>query len=173
MALAATLSLFLLAWSAVFTRAPFVPLPKKALPSVVQALNLQPGDKLYDLGCGDGRVLIAAWRSQPQAQYIGIDKDWLPSICNHWQLWRAGRPSQIKILRKNFFKQDLSDATHIFVYLFPKLMNDLLPKLTAELKPGTKVISCDFVFEHKQTSQIIDLHRPKNTLAKKLYVYEF
>ena len=171
--LATTIFLLGLWQNVLFTKAPFVPLPKKALPDVIQVLNLQPGDRLYDLGCGDGRVLIAAWRQQPQARFIGIDKDWLPAICSHWRLWRAGRPSQIEILRKNFFKQDLSNATHIFTYLFPKLMDNLLPKLTAELRPGTRLISCDFYFTNKKPIQIIDLQRPKNALAKKLYVYEF
>jgi len=172
-ALATTIFLLGLWQNVLFTRAPFVPLPKKVLPDVIQALNLQQGDKLYDLGCGDGRVLLAAWRRQPQAQFIGIDKDWLPAICNRWRLWCAGQPTQIKTLRKNFFKQNLSGATHIFTYLFPGLMDDLLPKLTAELKPGTKLVSCDFYFTNKKPIQIINLHRPKNALAKKLYVYEF
>jgi len=172
-ALVTTGVLFLITWSMIFTKAPFVPIAKKVLPEIIKAMDIKSDSKVYDLGCGDGRVLIAAWRSQPRAKYVGLDKDWLPMICSWWQLRRTDQPKNIVILRRDFFKQDLSNATHIFTYLFPKLMDQLLPKLQAELQPGTKLISCDFYFTNKKPSQIIDLQRSKNALAKKLYVYKF
>ncbi|MEK7211069.1 MAG: hypothetical protein AAB731_00360, partial [Patescibacteria group bacterium] len=87
--------------------------------------------------------------------------------------WFLGNPRNVKILRKNFFRADLSAATHIFTYLFPKPMNELLPKFKKELKPGARVVSCDFLFKEKEPAEIIELHRSKNQLARRLYVYEF
>ncbi len=172
-ALAAIAVVVLIILAAVFTKAPFVPVGKKTIPRIVQALNIKPNSQVYDLGCGDARVLIAAWREQGQAEYFGLDKDWLPIICSWWKIFLVGRPKNITVLKRDFFKQDLSRATHIFVYLFPKLMDQLLPKLQAELKPGAKLVSCDFCFSNKKPAQVINLNRPRKSLGKKLFIYEF
>ncbi len=70
-------------------------------------------------------------------------------------------------------KKDISDATHIFVYLFPRIIDDLFAKFEKELKPGTRVVSCDFPFSKRQPNQIIELLATKHQLNKKLYIYDF
>jgi len=159
--------------AAIFTKAPFVPVGRTILPQIIQALDIKPDSKVYDLGCGDSRVLIAAWRGQPRARYFGLDKDWLPVICSRLRIFLVGGSRNITVIKRDFFKYDLSPATHVFIYLFPKLMDQLLPKLQAELKSGTKIVACDFCFSDKKPAQVIDLGRPQKSLGKKLFVYEF
>ena len=79
----------------------------------------------------------------------------------------------VKILKKDFFDVDLGDATHIFTYLFPSVMDDLIPKLDSELKNGTRLVSASFHFTSKREIKEIDLKRKKYQLAGKIYVYEF
>lgn len=162
----------LFCWSLVTTRAPFIPVPNEVLPDIIKALELKDNSVVYDLGCGDARVLQSCFTFQPKARCVGIEKDLIP----YWIAKRRLRQKQntaIKIIRQNFFKHNLSEATHIFLYLFPELMNDLLPKLKAELKPGTRLVSCSFSFKDKEPVGRIDLNRSKGMLARELYIYEF
>lgn len=74
----------------------------------------------------------------------------------------------LKLLELIFFKVDLKSADRIYTYLFPKATNlFLLPKLRKELKPDSKVVSCDFVFSEKEAVSIL------STQGHKLYSYKF
>ena len=89
---------------------------------------------------------------------------------------RAGSPSNTTIRREDFLKADISDATHIFCYLFPPVMQDLHLKFQKELKPGTRVVSCDFPIVGKEPKATIPFKKQKlffNKLGTTLYVYEY
>lgn len=156
-------------------KVPFVPVPNSILKDIYQLMKVQENSVVYDLGCGDGRVLFYISRFVPKARYIGIENVTFPLILAHLRAWwhRRVTGTQIEILNQDFFKQDLSNATHIFTYLYPNVMDDLLPKLEKELKPGTKLVSVTFKFTLKQPSQEFDLERSKYKLARKIYIYEF
>jgi len=158
-------------FSLLATKAPFISIPRAVVPMIVDVLELKEGSVCYDLGCGEGRVLFGCEAKVPGVKYIGIDKARVAIWQAKLNAWR--KKSKIIFIKDDFFKHDLSAATHVFVYLFPGLMNDLLPKLEKELKPGTRLVSCDFVFEKKQPVQTIELHRPKGLLGQKLVVYKF
>jgi len=165
----------LLLWesSLLFTRAPFISIPAAVLPFVVDALELQEGGTVFDLGCGDARVLMACAEKQPKASYIGIDRATVAIWFAKFRLWRAKSKLPIKLIKRNFFKCDMTQATHVFTYLFPGLMDSLLPYLEKNLKPGTRLVSCDFIFTKKEPIRVIDLNRPIRSLGRKLYVYQF
>ena len=164
---------FFFVWHLIITRrAPFVPIPKAVLGEIVKALELRPNSVLFDLGCGDGRVLLAAQAGQPKAKFVGIDVSWLPITLARWRI-RLGKARNIKLTHGSFFKQDLTPATHVFTYLFPEIMNQLLPKLKQELHPGTRLVSCDFQFNELTPQRIINLNRPHKALGQRLFVYEF
>ena len=165
--------LMLYEWSLVVTRAPFIPIPQAVLPYVVDALELKPGSVVYDLGCGEGRVLLACWKRFPHARYVGLDKAVLAIWLARWRKRQTARDADSVFKRMNFFRQDLSDATHVFTYLFPGLMQRLLPKLKRELKPGARLVSCDFQFNDMKPVKTIQLDRPIGALGRTLYVYEF
>lgn len=169
----AVLAMFFLALEIITTRVPFVPLPKEVVPMVCQAMEIKKGSVVYDLGCGDGRVLIAGYKMEPEARFIGFDKNFIPFFISWLYLKKIGRSQEIKIFRENFFKKDLSQATHIFTYLSSEVMDDLLPKLERELVSGTCLVSCDFCFFKKRPIKIIELERPPRVLGRKLFVYEF
>ena len=150
--------------------APFVALPSAVVNDVIEALNLGPGAVFYDLGCGDGRVVHAVARSCPGARCFGIERGFLP-YCIARCRTRRWVPDRVRIVHKDIFGQDLSDATHVFVYLFPALLDTLLPKLERELKKGAIVVSVDFAFSNKTPARVIELDRASWKLGRKIYVY--
>lgn len=172
--LAVLVLLLLWMWGMLVAKVPFVPVPNSTLKDIYKELHMKDDSVLYDLGCGDGRVLFYVSKLVPKAKYIGIENSQFPyllSIIRSWFDRRIGR--KIIIYNKDFFEVDLSDATHIFTYLYPNVMDDLLPKLDQELAHGTRLVSMTFKFTQKQPIKEIDLDRSKYKLARKLYIYEF
>ncbi len=172
----ATLSLlFFWTWSTFKSKVPFIPVSSKTLKDIEKALDLKDDSVVYDLGCGDGRVLFYLSKNKPKAKYIGIENNPFPIFLVRIYSWwyKKKNNSDIKIIEKDFFDVDLSNATHIFTYLYPNIMDDLLPKFDKELKRGTRLISMSFHFTAKREIKEIELKRGKYKLARKIYVYEF
>ncbi len=150
------------------SRAPYIGTPRECIPHIVTHLGLKNGDIFYDLGCGDARVLMACAKSTPLAKHNGIEYSWYPYLLAKNNL----RNLPVKVVRESFYKTDLSNATHIYTYLMPSVMDDLLPKMTRELKSGAKVFSLDFKFKDKKPTTVIDLG-PKFSRGRHIYIYEF
>lgn len=167
--------LLLWMWTGIRAKVPFVPVPATVLADVEKALGVKQGSVVYDLGCGEGRVLFYLSRKVPHATYIGIENSPFPLLLARVRAWwhRRTTHTQIQIINQDFFKHDLSNATHIFTYLYPNVMDDLLSKFDAELTPGTRLVSVSFKFTTKQPIAEFDLQRSKYKLARKLYVYQF
>ncbi len=166
--------MFLWMWGFLRAKVPFVPVPNSILDDVKNILEIKDGSVVYDLGSGDGRILFYLSKAEPKARYIGIENSLFPVMLSRavgW--WHKRRNTKVDILNKDFNKHDLSDATHIFMYLYPNVMDDILPKLDRELKPGTKLVSVTFKFTSRKPIAEIDLNRHKHLLARKMYVYEF
>jgi SAM-dependent methyltransferase len=149
---------------------PFLPVSSKVLPKILEALELKQGSLFVDLGCGDGRVMEFCLKQAPGISCLGLERGFIPFFLAKIRL--RGLKSA-RVLRNDFFKYDLSGATHIFAYLSSGSMDKLLPKLEKELRPKTRLVSCDFAFSRKEPLKIIDLDRPKGALCRKLLVYEF
>ena len=167
--------LFIWVVSGVRAKVPFIPVPNSILTDIHKILEVKYNSVVYDLGCGDARVLFYLSRFTPQAKYIGIENSLFPTLLARIRSWWHKKQTKIdvKILNQDFFKYDLSDATHIFTYLYPNVMDDLLTKFDSELKPGTRLVSVTFKFTSKQPIAEFDLGRSKYKLARKIYVYEF
>ncbi len=163
------------AWTGLTARVPFIPVPNSILKDINKELSVRNGDILYHLGCGDARVLIYMARVNKGVQYVGIENGIFPYFLAKVSTWfdRTIGKSDVQIIRGDFFKSDLSSATHIFTYLYPQVMDDLLGKFDRELKPGVKLVSTAFKFTLKKEIGEVDLGRSKNKLARKLYIYEF
>ena len=131
------------------SRAFFVPLPKNVLDKIISKIDFKDGGKIYDLGSGDGRFVFSVSKKNKKIKVVGIERSLLPYLISIFLL-EFGDYENVKILRKNFFDCNLKDATHVFVYLSPSLMDMLLPKFKSELPKGAKVISCDFIFSEKE-----------------------
>lgn len=153
-------------------RAPFIPISQDVLADILAALELKEGDILYDLGSGDGRVVFAAAQAHSGIKAIGVERSLLPYAISVFDKQRKGI-ANASFIRANFFDVPVGDATHIFLYLLPGLMHSLTPKLLKELKPGTRVVTCDFRFKDKMPVKTIDLHRKRYDLGRKIHIYEF
>lgn len=167
--------LFIWMISSMKAKVPFIPIPNSILPDVYKALELKEGSVLCDLGCGDARVLFYASKHNPKGTYIGIENSLFPILVSRFRNWWNTKTSgrSVEILKEDFFSHDLSKATHIFTYLYPNIMDDLITKFDKELKPGTRLVSITFKFTSKQPVAEFDLGRGKYQLARKIYVYEF
>lgn len=171
-----TLILFIL-WSIgnFKNKVPFVSSSSKILENINKALGVKDNSIVYDLGCGDGRVLFYLSRFNSKAKYIGFENNLFPLILAYVGAFlnKKKTGNDVIIYNKNFFTEDLSKATHIFTYLYPNVMDELLPKLEKELVPGTRLISLSFQFSFKKSIEEIDLKRNKYQLGRKLYIYQF
>lgn len=169
-------AMFVWMYSGITSKVPFISVPHSILPDIEKALELEQGSVVYDLGCGDARVLRYLAKRNPKAKFIGIENGVFPyhlAKVISWGNKLIGRPDNIEIIREDFFDYNLSDASHIFVYLYPNIMDDMLGKLTDELKSGTRVVSASFKFTQKPILKEIDLHRGKMQITRHLIVYEF
>lgn len=150
-------------------RAPFVPSSRRMVDRLPDLITLNTTSVVYDLGCGDGRILRSLHRHFPAARYVGIENDLFPYLLAHLFNWRIVSDRFI-IKRKNFFTEDLSSATHVIMYLFPEVMDQLLPKLEQELKPGTVLVSFDFSFTNKKPERIV---KTPELGRHQVFVYRF
>ncbi len=122
---------------------PFVPTPHEVVKEMLRMARIKPGDLLYDLGCGDGRIVIAAAKTYG-IRAIGIDIDPVrisESVANAAE---AGVSGKVKFIQKDLFESDFSDASVITMYLLTSVNLRLRPKLLSELRPGTRLVSHRF-----------------------------
>lgn len=152
-----------------WTGVPFVPVPKSAMKKLPEVMDLGNGAVVYDLGCGDGRVLYML-AEQSDATFIGVEKAPLPYLAAKLREKSAPRKN-VKIIFGDIFKVPLGDATHVYTYLLSRVMDKLLPKFEKELKPGTTVVSCDFKFSKKPYEKSVDA--PEGKTKHTLYFYRF
>ncbi|HLB16351.1 MAG TPA: class I SAM-dependent methyltransferase [Burkholderiales bacterium] len=125
------------------TRAPDVhyqPTPHRVVTEMLKVAQVGANDVLYDLGCGDGRIVIAAVK-QRGARGVCVDIDPQRIRESRANAERAGVAERIAFLEQDLFETDLRDATVVTLFLSPDLNLKLRPKLQRVLKPGTRVIS--------------------------------
>jgi SAM-dependent methyltransferase len=121
----------------------FIPTPEDAIAAMLKLANLTPDDHVYDLGCGDGRLLIKAAQDYGVTGIgVDIDRDLLKTAQMLAQ--RAGVNHRLAFLEGNLFEADVCDATVVFLYLLPHLNLRLRPRLLAQLQPGARIISHQF-----------------------------
>ncbi len=151
------------------TKVPFLPVPEKMLPYIYEELHLSPDAILYDLGCGDSRALRYAMKRNKTIHTVGVEWADLPYYTA--KFWNTFWPKKnLTLIHGDFFNVEIHNATHIFMYLLPKVMDALLPKLKQELKPGTRIVSCDFKFK-----DLVPIETKKYPLPRgyhTLYIYE-
>ncbi|MBU3665737.1 MAG: methyltransferase domain-containing protein [Chthoniobacterales bacterium] len=120
----------------------FVPTPQAAVERMVELADIKPGDKVYDLGCGDGRIVIAAARRHG-VRATGIEIDPGCVRASRENARTAGVEKLVEIRQEDIFKSDFSDADVVFLYLLPALNERLMPQLS-KLKRGARIIAFDF-----------------------------
>jgi SAM-dependent methyltransferase len=121
----------------------YVPTATEVVDRMLDLANVTPLDVVYDLGCGDGRIVIAAAKRYG-TRGVGIDLDPARIREARANAKKAGVEGLVKFEVGDLFKTDLTQATVVTLYLLPELNRRLKPKLFAELRPGARVVSHDF-----------------------------
>jgi len=122
---------------------PYVPTPEKVVAEMLKMASVDKDDVLYDLGCGDGRIVITAAK-ELGCRGVGIDIDPTRIKESRINAVNAGVSDKVEFLQMDLFDADISQANVVTLYLLSKVNLRLRPKLLRELKPGTRVISHDF-----------------------------
>ena len=122
---------------------PYVPTPQPVVEQMLKLAKVGKRDMLYDLGCGDGRIVVTAARNRG-ARGVGIDID--PQRIKEAQenAQAAGVAERVEFRAADLFASDFSPATVVTLYLLPDINRRLRPQLWRQLKVGTRVVSHDF-----------------------------
>ena len=124
---------------------PYYPSPDEAVLGMLKLAGTGPNDVVYDLGCGDGRIVIAAAK-EFGARGVGVEIDPAPLHMAAYNARRAGVEDRVRFVRGDIFDADVHDATVVTLFLFESLNRRLLPKLMKELKPGTRIVAHRYGF---------------------------
>ncbi|WP_242342634.1 SAM-dependent methyltransferase [Anaeromyxobacter terrae] len=135
---------------------PFVTTPLEVVDEMLRLAGVGPGDVVYDLGCGDGRIVIRAARDRG-AHGVGVDVDGRLVAEAREAAARAGVADRVEFREQDLFGVDLRHATVVTLYLFRRLNLQLRPKLLAELRPGARVVSHQFDMGDWKPDRIIDV----------------
>jgi len=123
--------------------APFVATPLPVVKQMLMLAQLRPGEILYDLGCGDGRVVIMA-AQEFGARGVGVEmrEDLVKQALS--KISELGLEGRVKIVQSDMFKVDLAQADVVTLYLTTSANDKVKPKLESELKTGVRVVSHDY-----------------------------
>jgi tRNA A58 N-methylase Trm61 len=122
---------------------PYIPTPEDIIPKMLDLASVKPGEVVFDLGSGDGRMLIAAARDF-HARVVGVEMRMrLVRECRR-KVRQLGLSRQVAILRSNFKKTSLRKADVLALYLSSYTLNLMAPKFLKELRPGVRIVNFDF-----------------------------
>jgi len=124
-----------------FFGAPYEPSRGKALKSIIKFTNPKSGDKIAELGSGDGRICIALAKNLQKIEIHGFEINPFLVWISRRKIKKLGLQNKIKIYWKNFFKEDLSRYNKIVMFQFNTITNKLSKKFKKELKPGSIIVS--------------------------------
>lgn len=119
---------------------PYEPSTPEIVAGMLKLANVTKKDIVFDLGCGDGRIVIEAARTYG-ARGVGVDMDAVRIAEAQENARKAGVGGRVVFRNQDLFKSDISKATVVMLYLWPHVNLRLLPKLQRELKPGTRIVS--------------------------------
>jgi 16S rRNA A1518/A1519 N6-dimethyltransferase RsmA/KsgA/DIM1 with predicted DNA glycosylase/AP lyase activity len=150
--------------------APYYPTPETIVLKMLQLGELKPGEKMIDLGSGDGRIVImAAQKFHAYATGIELDKD----LCKQSleRIRKLGLEKNASIINGDILKQDYSSADLITVYLLPNSNDKVQPLLERELKKGARVVAHDFEFRNWTPEKVKDIEDDGAGRSHTLYLY--
>jgi SAM-dependent methyltransferase len=120
----------------------FVPTRDAVIEAMLDTAGVGPNDIVYDLGCGDGRIVVAA--AKRGARAVGIDIDPQRIVEAKQRAADGGVTDKVTFLEQDLFQSDIREATVVTLYLLPSLNVKLRPMLMEQLRPGTRIVSHDF-----------------------------
>jgi SAM-dependent methyltransferase len=139
---------------------PYVPTDDAVVAALLRFAQITERDHVYDLGCGDGRIVIAAAK-RFGAQGLGVDIDPVRIEEARENAKRAGVMDKVRFVLGSFFDIDLRPASVVTLYLLPGINAQLRPKLQSELQPGSRVLSNHFPIGDWPPDQVSEAHHRK------------
>jgi 16S rRNA A1518/A1519 N6-dimethyltransferase RsmA/KsgA/DIM1 with predicted DNA glycosylase/AP lyase activity len=168
-------AMFLAAGAAVFGQeteklAPYYPTPEIIVERMMQLGGLKKGEKMFDLGSGDGRlVIMAAQKFGADATGVEFDKDlWKQSMA---RIRGLGLQKTARIIQGDILKQDYSSADLLTVYLLPTSNDKVRPLLEKQLKKGTRIVAHDFEFAGWTPEKTVNIDDDGEGRSHTLYLY--
>src|SRR5580704_2212708 len=150
--------------------APYYPTPDTIVDKMLVFGEVKPGEKVYDLGSGDGRIVIAAAKKF-KAKAVGVEFDeslWKQSSD---RIAKLGLTANARIIHGDLLLQDYSDADLLTVYLLPMSNDKVTPILEKQLKKGTRIVAHDFEFSNWTPVKIEDIDDDGEGRSHRLYLY--
>ena len=138
---------------------PYVPTPNEVVTQMLQIANVKKGDVLYDLGSGDGRIVISAAQKYG-TRGVGIDINPERISEANANAQAAKVTDRVQFRQQDLFKTDLSEATVVTLYLLPDINVKLRPQLFKQLKPGTRIVSHDFDMGEWKPERVVQVQGP-------------
>jgi predicted RNA methylase len=132
-----------IAWSGIYG-APWLPTPKNRVRAMLKIAGVNSNDVLYDLGSGDGRIIVMAGK-EFGARAIGIELDPIRLMWSRFSIRLHGLGDKVHVIRANFFNVNVEDATVITLYQGHEINKKIKNKLASELKSGSRVVSYRFI----------------------------
>ncbi|MBM0741161.1 class I SAM-dependent methyltransferase [Phormidium sp. CLA17] len=146
----------------------FIPTPPAVIEGMLELLQVTSQDVVYDLGCGDGRILITA-AQRFGAHGVGIDVDPNRIQAATANAIAAGVSDRVTFHHQNLYESDFSPATIVILYLLTHLNLKLKPQLFQQLKPGTRIVSHDFDMGNWTPDQVIQIPIEADEIATLYY----
>lgn len=149
--------------------APFVPTPDSVVEGMLELAKVEKSDRVYDLGSGDGRIVIlAAQKYHAEALGVEIDDELYKKSSD--RVAGLGLQDRAKILHMNMYKVDLKPATVVTLYLLTSVNERLKPILERDLRPGARVVTHDFKIPGWEPKEVRDVMTDMG-ISKKIYLY--
>lgn len=124
--------------------APWLPVFKRDVIRIAKLADVHEGDVVYDIGSGDGRILVALANNTKARLLVGYEISFLLYVWSVIRVKFLGFRKRIEVRYSDFLSRDLSQADVIFCFLTPMAMKKLGPKFKKELRPGTRIVSYSF-----------------------------
>jgi protein-L-isoaspartate O-methyltransferase len=151
--------------------APYYPTPEIVVEKMLDLGGLKPGEKMFDLGSGDGRIVITAARKY-KARATGVEFD--PSLVKQSseRIKDLGLQNTANIILGDLLLQDYASADLITVYLLPVGNEKVTPMLERQLKKGARIVAHDFEFTAWKPVKIVDIDDDGEGRSHRLYLYQ-
>jgi predicted RNA methylase len=147
----------------------YVPTPNDVVAKMLEIARVKASDVVYDLGCGDGRIVVTAAKKSG-CQAIGFDIDPQRVREARANVKKNGVEKLVSIKQADIFKLDLSPASVVTLYLLPRLNVQLIPQLE-KLKPGSRIISHDFDMEGVKPEKVVSFVSEEDNVSHTIYFW--
>ena len=150
--------------------APYYPTPEIVVEKMLQLGEVKARDKVFDLGSGDGRIVIAAARKF-KADATGVEFDASLVRQSMERIKNLGLAATARVIHGDLLKQDYSSADVLTVYLLPVGNEKVTPMLEKQLKKGTRIVAHDFEFTAWKPERVVDIDDDGEGRSHRLYLY--